>query len=89
MLKLSFIEFQELVCRLATAAFAIDLKTANNTKNPAIEQLSLLSQRHISVQIATFLDIFLPNLVPESDLAAFRERMPRLEDVLFDIDESE
>ena len=87
MLKMSFVEFQELTCRLARATFALDLKTASSTKNPAIEKIAQLSQRHIAVQIAVFLDIWLANLVPEKQVSEFRTRMPELEDVLFDINE--
>ena len=87
MLKMSFIEFQELACRLARATFALDLKTASSTKNPAIEKIAQLSQRHIAVQIAVFLDTWLANLVPDEQVSLFKSRLPELEDVLFDIDE--
>ena len=52
MRKLSYIEFQEFVCRLASATFALDAKVVAKTKSAALQAMAEIQTKNLAVQVA-------------------------------------
>ena len=88
MRKMSFVEFQEFVCRLSSATFALDAKVVEKTKSPAIQYMAQIATRNLAVQIVNFLNVWLPNLIPEERREEFTEMMPKIEEVMEEIGEA-
>jgi len=102
--RLSFVEWLEFLCRVATCVFVVDSKTAGKTKNPALVRLIEDSQKPFAIQLASFLSVFLKQLLinhtkglmpglkkkpeEEADLQEIFEQIPDLDEVIESLDEA-
>jgi len=85
MRKLTFIEFQEFVCRMASATFALDKKVVEKAKSPAMLYMVDMQNRSLAVQVAAFLNVWLPNLIPNEQREEFYYMMPSFDQVMIDL----
>jgi len=81
MKKLNYVEYLEFLCRLASATFSIDSKSAKRT-SPATKKIVEISQQQFPVQLANFLSIILPALIPEEGRLEQALTIPFLDDVI-------
>ena len=81
MKKLFYVEFLEFVCRLSKAVFTIDSKAAK--RNSAVmRKLKEGAELPLSDQLAIFLSIALPNLIPDEQREDLELNIPFIDDVL-------
>ena len=81
MKKMFYVEYLEFVCRLAKAVFTIDSRAAK--RNSAVmRKLKESAELPMSHQLAIFLSISLPNLIPDNQREDLELNIPFIDEVL-------
>ena len=100
--RLSFIEWQEFLCRVASCVHVIDSKMASKTKNPSLLRLIEESRKPFYVQVASFLSVALKQILinygkglssvkakeQEADLQELYEHVHEFDEAMESLDEA-